>query len=299
MTKKILLGLGITGILVSQAGAKSYDDAGEAAEVFLKLGCGARAIAMGEAYGAVAEDATAIHWNPAGLADLSAREATFMYNEYLEGIRYGHVGYIPVMTQDGAIGIAVTHLGTNIDGRIEDDSPYPYHAADTCISTGYGYKIREDIYLGGALKGIFSQIADSQSAGAAIDAGLLYKPEIEGLTLGLSLHNIGPGIKFEDKTEDLPFNVKLSSAYRANTDRLLIAVDLNKPVDNDILVNAGVEFWPVPLFALRAGYNSRLDAGEKYSIGLGFRLNNFDVDCAYVPYDDFNDTYQISFSTKF
>ncbi len=301
MRKKIVCILVMIGIFIYPQFAKANSEVGSTIAGFLKLGIGARAIGMGEAYGAVGEDATALYWNPGGLAQLTMREVSFMHNNYLEGIHMENISYIPIITPTGVLGTSISYLGTDIEGynTSSADSEYEYHAGNTCISVGYGYKMYKNCSVGMAVKGIFSQIDDAHSASGAIDIGAIYNPEIEGVTLGLSLHNIGPAIKFEEESEKLPFNIKFSTAYKGFNDNLLLTLDLNKPVDNDIIFNLGGEFWPMTSFAIRAGYNSRLEASENYSLGLGFKLQNFNVDCTYIPSDEFNDTYQVLLSTKF
>src|SRR5262245_49352629 len=61
----------------------------------LKIGVGARAIAMGEAYTAMADDVSSLYWNPAGLALMQERTASFMYNQMVRDMSY----------QNAAIGI--------------------------------------------------------------------------------------------------------------------------------------------------------------------------------------------------
>src|SRR5579863_9617534 len=61
---------------------------------FLELGVGARAEAMGEAYSAVADDATALYWNPAGLTRVQADEASLMHAPYLASSYYDYGSYV-------------------------------------------------------------------------------------------------------------------------------------------------------------------------------------------------------------
>src|SRR5262245_36547229 len=75
--------------LPASAGSK----AGTAAGQFLRLPVDARAVAMGQAFGALAEDATAAYWNPAGLGALRDYHVTLSHNVYLEGTFYDYVAY--------------------------------------------------------------------------------------------------------------------------------------------------------------------------------------------------------------
>ena len=78
----------VIGFANTGLGDFSGNDAGKAGAQFLKIGVGARAIGMGEAYGAVSNDANAVYWNPAGLNQLESKEVSFMHAVWLEAINY-------------------------------------------------------------------------------------------------------------------------------------------------------------------------------------------------------------------
>ena len=76
------------------AQTKSHEAAGTTGLNFLKIGVGGRPAGMGEAFVAVADDASALYWNPAGLARLTSPEAIAMHNEWFQGMRYEYLGYV-------------------------------------------------------------------------------------------------------------------------------------------------------------------------------------------------------------
>ncbi len=57
---------------------------GKIGATFLKLGVGAKPVAMGGAFCAVADESSAIYWNPAGLAFLKDRELSFTHIAWLK-----------------------------------------------------------------------------------------------------------------------------------------------------------------------------------------------------------------------
>src|ERR1039458_1672672 len=88
---------------------------------FLKIGPGARAVGMGEAFTGVADDVDAIYWNPAGLGTLKHAEITGMHMQYFQSIQYEFAAFAYPTTDRGSWGFAVTNLHTdNIDRRAED-----------------------------------------------------------------------------------------------------------------------------------------------------------------------------------
>ncbi|HXS81942.1 MAG TPA: UPF0164 family protein, partial [Methylomirabilota bacterium] len=67
--------------------------AGTSSATFLRIGVGARAVGMGETFVAVANDPSAIYWNPAGLASLQRRELAISHVQWPADIAYDHVTF--------------------------------------------------------------------------------------------------------------------------------------------------------------------------------------------------------------
>src|SRR5437016_158316 len=65
--------------------------AGTSSATFLRIGVGARAEGMGETFVAVANDPSAIYWNPAGLASLQRTEIAESHVEWPAQISYDHL----------------------------------------------------------------------------------------------------------------------------------------------------------------------------------------------------------------
>src|SRR6185437_12221378 len=74
---------------------------GTTAADILNIGVGARAIGMGEAYVAQADDASSMYWNPAGLALMEERQASFMYSQMVQDLTYSN-GAIGIPLENGA-----------------------------------------------------------------------------------------------------------------------------------------------------------------------------------------------------
>src|SRR5579885_570662 len=76
---------------------------------FLQSGVGARPLAMGSAFTAVADDANAIYWNPGALGSLTTREATLSYNSLFQDQNQGFVGAV-VPSKAGTFAASVDYL---------------------------------------------------------------------------------------------------------------------------------------------------------------------------------------------
>ncbi len=77
------------------------------ANAFLEIPLGARPAGMGNAYAAVANDATAFFWNPAGVALVNRREVSLMYASQFDGMaQYHFIGYTHQLSRDYGFSVA-------------------------------------------------------------------------------------------------------------------------------------------------------------------------------------------------
>ena len=132
---------------------------------FLKIGVGARAAAMGEAFTAVASDGTSLYWNPAGLRQLKTKEFSATYNSWFEEIKQGYLS-LTFPASIGTIGFGANYvdMGT-LEGRdVEGNPTGDFTASDTHIFIGYARKLKKSSWgmTLGWLQGI---IKDDREAG--------------------------------------------------------------------------------------------------------------------------------------
>jgi hypothetical protein len=224
----------------------------EAAVLFLLISPGARAAGMGEAFVAVADDGTAVFWNPAGLAFQEGREITFMHvnwlpqlvsDIYYEFLAYRH--HVPSL--GGTIGGNITYLslGENIYMDEFGEKQGEFTSGDLAISLSYGTKLNENLGLGVSMRYIRSMLAPAwvrvggeKGVGTghsfAADVGILYRlPFLKGLTFGANLSNMGPKITYHDaaQADPIPTNLKIGFSYTVldmEFNKLRISMDTNK-----------------------------------------------------------------------
>ncbi|MBI3296709.1 MAG: PorV/PorQ family protein [Elusimicrobia bacterium] len=283
--------------LALRAGPARAAGAGQEPFNFLFLDGGARAVAMGGAYTALATDSNALLYNPAGLAGAGRYEATFMHNEYFHTVSQEYMGLV---TPFG--------LGANVNfvdyGRTEKTTianpagtGSQFGITDLAVSVGYGRALTPILAAGGAVKLIRESIESISAQGYAFDFGLLAAlPDHGGLRTGLSIQNIGPTVRFQHARENLPLNIRAGVArdFRLMGLNQTLAFDATKERSEGLLLALGAETSIHESMRLRAGFSTRNDAGPGLTVGVGWRVGSFGVDYAVVPYGELGYTHRIS-----
>ena len=281
------------------------DDPGSATAQFLKTGQGARPMGMGGAYAALAYDVNAVYWNPGGLGEVARPEVLFMHNNNYVDISNQFLGFVYPMEQyGGTLGLGVTYQDygsmdrTVITGANTYASTGSFDATDLAVALGYGQRFGDGYSLGGTLKFIRSKIDSDNASAWAVDLGMLYRVPGQPLTVGVAVQNLGTKMKFISQSDKLPLNLKAGAAYEFMPG-LTLALDLNKPIDNSLRLNAGLEYWPANMFALRVGYDGMNEAGNGMTAGAGFRFQDFALDYAWVDGGDLDDAHRVSLNFVF
>jgi len=235
---------------------------GEAAVPFLLIAPGARPGGMGEAGVAYANDATAIFWNPAGLAFQyedpekdSKGEVSLMHAKWLPQFNFSDLWYDFLASRYyiediGMIGASITflNLGKNVATDEVGNELGTFDSFEYAITASYATKLKDNLSLGVNLKFIQSNLTDrnlqvgsenrdGRSSGFALDLGVMWKPAWSflnnRLTLGANLSNFGPKMTYIDEAQadPLPTNLRLGMAYKILDDefnKITLVYDTNR-----------------------------------------------------------------------
>ncbi|MBI4753433.1 PorV/PorQ family protein, partial [Candidatus Desantisbacteria bacterium] len=285
--------------------AKDKDETGAA---FLKLGAGARASALGEAYVGLADDVSAAYWNPAGLAQLEERQACFMYLAPLNKVDSLSYNYLSMVVPNGigVTGISVYYLDYgNMDEHTDADGipDGRWDASDISAAFSLGRKLRDNLAVGGTFKGITTNIADKRANAVAVDIGVLYNTGKPGLNLGAVIRNLGTKIKYMKEGDKLPLALKGGLSYQLSDIPITLVCDVTLPNDNDAYIGFGGEYIVKKVLALRAGYKSGpQDEGSGLSAGFGLfikKASQLTFEYAYQPYGELGDSHYVSLQRRF
>ncbi|HEM49488.1 MAG TPA: PorV/PorQ family protein [Caldithrix sp.] len=261
-------------------------DAGKNGFALLKMEVDARAAAMGGAYTAVAEDASAAFWNPAGLAGSSAKSFIFMHYNWIADLSQE---FASAHLLTGKHNIAFSaNLLTMKDIEIRDmASDEPYGTTEWIVFSGmmsYAAYLIDDIAVGINLKYLFEKLYLEKASGWAVDFGAKKKNVITGLDLGLTIQNIGQMSKLRKESTPLPLMVTTGIGYNLPVELLgkqpLIAADVQYVNDESVYYHIGSQIDLYKYVTLRLGWIVG-DNKNQPTMGVGLNYSRFHFDYSY------------------
>jgi len=277
---------------------------GATAADFLKIGIGAKAGGMGGAFVGLADDPSAVFWNPAGLSQLDCSQLMFMHNQWAQDIRYEYLGYALPIDPKNTVAVAVMflHMG-EVLGYDENDNPTSFFSAyDAAISLGYSRKISSRLSLGWTAKGILEKLEDQKAQAAALDMGLLYDSRI--LSFGLSLRNLGTKLKFIDREHPLPADLKVGIVFKVLNNHLLLSTDIDFLTDTPSVFQHGIEYNFQNVLFVRSGVeyktqNQSWPSSTTPAVGGGIRVSNLQFDYTYSSVKSLGNLHNFSLIYRF
>ena len=280
---------------------------------FLEIGPGARSLGMGSAYVSVANDASSLYWNPAGIVNVSRPEVQSFYTPWLVETQYYYNTAVVPLGSYGNLGFSFTAITMDemIVRTVQDPEPSDYgqkfDAGNISMGIAYAKKLTDRFSFGVSTKIIRENIYNSKASGIAIDLGTLYDTQISGLTMGMSISNYGTKMKMEGRdlllqTEvdpslesdpininanfatdafELPLIFRFGLAYKKslkNNVTILLAADALHPNDNTESINIGSELSFKDFVFLRSGlanlYQRDRISGLSFGCGIKLKISN-------------------------
>ena len=258
---------------------------------FLEIDPAPRQAAMGGAAVALADDVSAVHYNPAGLRQLLRSEAGFAHHRYVGGVSYDWAAFGRPTAKRGAWAADLGYVRYGqIKGYTENDTPTgDVGASDMKLTGAWAGEPLADfpgLKAGGALKLVRSTLDSYNASAYAADFGALY-PALRApgytVTVGGSLRNLGTKLKYASEKADLPRAAVVGVGFRGLQESLSVAFDVEAPQHGSIAPKFGAEWWTRDLLALRIGWKGGYDMGPGISAGIGLRFRAAQFDFSVVP----------------
>ena len=315
MKNKVILSLLVLPclcVLLTGRADSGNDKSGTSTLSFLKLGTGARAAGMGEAFVSCSEGVTTPFWNPASISGVKGTQVSLTHSQWFQDVTAEHFSSA-LRAGDNAFGLSLS-LGKVPDiERREGPTAEPlavFDAHDMVLSLSYARHLKGKSAAGVTVKWIYEKIDISSASGLGFDLGGICspfsgsaRPVLGNLTFGAAILNLGSKIKFEKETYSLPTQYKTGVSYFAERERwqsdFRMSLDLVKPRDDDLKVHLGGEGGLHQTLKLRLGYQIGHD-DKALSFGMGVKFKNYAIDYAFVPYkSDLGEVHYVSLDVEF
>jgi len=240
---------------------------------FLVWGAGARSLGMGKAFTGLSDDATAIYYNPAGLAYQNPLQISLNHVMLFYDTMFDFAAITYPVSGIGTFGAAYTRLGsTGFDGRDIQWKPLgSFDLANQAVTLSYAKDIVSWLGIGINLKLISENIFDKNAIGYGADIGLMWVPS-EYFSFGLSVINaLPPSIKLNETAENFPIVIKSGFALKLFGERIIPVMDIEKELSKkDLKFKFGIEGYPLQNLALRAGMDE-----TEITFGIGYTFMKY------------------------
>ncbi|NOT35401.1 MAG: PorV/PorQ family protein [Candidatus Eisenbacteria bacterium] len=270
---------------------------GTSSGTFLRIGVGARAVGLGESFVAVANDPTAIYWNPAGIASMQRTEFAISHASWPADIQYEHaVLVMPVARLGGSIGLQFGALSTEIDETTElrpFGTGRTYFFSDMVVGAVFARRWTDKLLVGAGLKyvreDLGADVGGPVTSAVLVDIGSIYYLGYGSVRIATALSNFGSELRPRGDGDggsfvspvtgevrrydgfDPPLMFRYGVAFEPienSQQRLTTALEVNQPADDAQIVKAGLEWVWMRRMSLRTGYNFNADE-LKFSAGAG------------------------------
>lgn len=277
---------------------------GTSAAPFLGIAVGPKGIALGGAFVAIANDATALYYNPGAVAQQQGSQFMVSHTGWLVDTKFDWVGVSINLDGGSTVGVSITQLNYGEEivttEDFQDGTGETWTAADIAIGLSYARNLTDRFSIGGTAKYIQQKIWNESASTFALDVGLKYVTDFNGMTIGMSISNFGadmrmqgkdlfrnydpePGVSgnngaipVEYKTDEWPLPLLFRAGIAMNVLKVddlnvLLAVDALRPSDNAETVNVGGELSWKQMFFFRGGLKSLFlpESEEGYTVGGG------------------------------
>lgn len=301
---------------------------------FLQLPVGARSEAMGGAIVGLADDASAIFWNPAGIVKVKNVQAHFSYMNWFDLFDFNAASVVYNAGEIGNFGASMVLFTTDKMEITTEEQPNGtgryFDAGDIALGVSYAKYLTDRFSVGLTVKYINQRIWNETASGIAFDIGTQYRLDFQNLTIAMCMTNFGADMQFDG--QDLDFTYRKDDNFpqsrlipsRLSTDEYPLplnfqvgigfdvfeyefvkmrgAIDVTHPNDNNERAHFGTEFSFFDRFFVRGGYKYNYDDqdftfGAGANVPLGSSAVYFDY--AFSVYNILPSVHRVSINLSF
>ncbi len=302
--------------------------AGISAFQSLKIGVGARGVAMGESFVAVANDASALFWNPAGLVQFEGNQVIASRTNYVVDIKHDFLGVVYRLAEGDAIGASFTSLHMDDMPVTTETQPFGtgryFSFGDIAVGLTYSKRMTEQFSFGATVRYAEETLDVLKMRSVMVDLGTFYWTGLGSTRFAVTISNFGADVapkgsvtQFDGTTTSsfqsfsLPTVFKLGIAFEpweTEESRLTTSFQLNHPNDNSEHVRLGVEFAYKSTLYLRGGVKRTIGqklfgadetSSEDFTLGAGFAvslegISRVNADYAFARFSELGSVHRFS-----
>jgi len=268
---------------------------------FLQIEPDSRGAGMGNTGVALANNASAVFWNPAGLAFQEGNQVSITHANWLPAFNadlfYDYLVGKYYIEDIGTIGAHITFLNLGEQLRTDETGLEMdrFNSYEVAAGLSYGFELSETFALGTGFRFVYSSLADGEVSGQTINPGASVGVDLSAMyksrpfdmgvrqgtfNAGLNLSNIGPGVQYTDdaQKDPLPTVLRVGWALTMDLDQegfntLTFSNDISKVMARSEMVEEDGETRWQPMSVTRALFNSwssfeRVNGQETVSLNL-------------------------------
>jgi hypothetical protein len=274
----------------------SGESAGQAG-AFLRIGLTPRAKGMGDTYVAIADNASAAYYNPAGLAFVKQQEIVLSYSQMSFDRTFNHIGYSRTLPPMAGFAAGIIQSGFKDyeagarNGELAGETIVDNHYA---FFIGFAVRFSDKFSAGISPKVVYSKVYDVSAKSFGADFGIMFKP-VKNLSLGAVIKDIGIKMKYsrevpggigdQTTTDKYPRLIKGGAAYQlplyGSFKYVLFAADLERNSLQGMKSHVGVETNISDKIHVRAGLDG-MDFTAGFSVPFRVKQRAFQFDYAYI-----------------
>lgn len=258
---------------------------------FLKIGTDARATGMGEAFVAVANDFSALQYNPAGLVLNKDNGLSFTHTAWFADSRIENLGAVYHFGGSNAVGFSVTSFRTDdmkVTTEYQPNGTGSYFRfSDLSLGLSYSRQFTDQFSFGATVKYVEETLGELKMRTVLGDIATFYKTGLGTTRFAVVISNFGSQVspsgtvdliggrtasEFQKFPPPTLFRIGFAfEPYMNDKNRVTTSIQLNSPNDNAEYLNIGAEYSYREMLSLRAGYKFNVDA-ENFSLGAGVKI---------------------------
>jgi hypothetical protein len=278
---------------------------------FLKIPPSARAAGMGNAFAALANDASATYWNPAGLVELTRTAVRLEHTFWPADISLDYAAAVFTLPfVPGSWGVSARALSMDPQNErtifLPEGTGRQFDAGDMSFGLSYAQYFTDKFSAGATVHFIHSGLAEKSVNTYAADFGLIYRIGLSGMRLGMMMQSLGGKVNYDNRESKMPtvFKIGLAvSAYRRGAHSVDAVGEFAHPSDNVETMNAGAEYAFNQFFYLRGGYNIGYDAAGA-AAGFGLKIDttqtsDLSFDYSWTDFGFLEDVHRISLGFQY